>query len=158
MDAKPIEGIQGIFHVNINCSNFERSLAFYQMLGFKVVSDMGEGSNTKIVQGLGLPAGRYRGVLMQIGQGQRATLLDLIQWHEPSSAEKPYPGLYHLGICRVALETPDVIEVYEQLKARGVEFLSEPKQFEAGVSFVCCKDPDGTIVEFINARRFLKLE
>ncbi|HXR34520.1 MAG TPA: VOC family protein [Candidatus Binataceae bacterium] len=158
MDTKPIEGVTGIFHVNINCSNFERSLAFYQMLGFKVVSDMGEGSDPKITQGLGVPAGRYRGVLMQIGEGERATLLDLIQWYEPGSADKPYPGLYHLGICRVALETPDVSKVYEQLKARGVEFLSEPKLFSAGVAFACCKDPDGTIVEFINARRFLKLD
>ena len=95
---------------------------------------------------------------MRIGEGERATLLDLIQWHEPSSPEKPYPGLYHLGIRRIALETPDVSKVYEQLKERGVEFLSEPKLFKAGVAFVCCKDPDGTIVEFINARRFLKLD
>jgi len=28
--------IQSIFHININVINFERSLAFYQMLGFKV--------------------------------------------------------------------------------------------------------------------------
>jgi predicted lactoylglutathione lyase len=27
---------QSIFHININVTNFERSLAFYQMLGFKV--------------------------------------------------------------------------------------------------------------------------
>ena len=27
--------IQSIFHININVTNFERSLAFYQMLGFK---------------------------------------------------------------------------------------------------------------------------
>jgi predicted lactoylglutathione lyase len=27
---------QSIFHININVPNFERSLAFYQMLGFKV--------------------------------------------------------------------------------------------------------------------------
>jgi glyoxylase I family protein len=157
MDTKPIDGVIGIFHLNINCSNFERSLAFYQMLGFKVVADMGEGSDATIAQGLGLPAGRYRGVLMQIGAGERATLLDLIQWYEPAGSEKPYPALYHLGICRVALETPDVGKVYEQLKARGVEFLSEPKFFSGGVSFVCCKDPDGTIVEFINARSYLKL-
>jgi catechol 2,3-dioxygenase-like lactoylglutathione lyase family enzyme len=28
--------IQSIFHITINVTNFERSLAFYQMLGFKV--------------------------------------------------------------------------------------------------------------------------
>jgi glyoxylase I family protein len=157
MDTTPIDGVIGIFHLNINCSNLERSLAFYQMLGFKVVADMGEGSDATVAQGLGLRTGRYRGVLMQVGAGERATLLDLIQWHEPASSEKPYPGLNHLGICRVALETPDVGKVYEQLKARGVEFLSEPKFLAGGVAFVCCKDPDGTIVEFINARSYLKV-
>ncbi len=29
--------LTGIYHVNINCTNFERSLAFYKMLGFKEV-------------------------------------------------------------------------------------------------------------------------
>jgi glyoxalase/bleomycin resistance protein/dioxygenase superfamily protein len=48
-------------------------------------------------------------------------------------------------------------KAYEQLKARGVEFLSEPKLFARGLAFVCCKDPDGTIVELINARSYLKL-
>ena len=28
--------IRSIFHININVTNFERSLTFYQMLGFKV--------------------------------------------------------------------------------------------------------------------------
>jgi catechol 2,3-dioxygenase-like lactoylglutathione lyase family enzyme len=32
--------IKPIFHVNINCSNLERSLEFYEMLGFKVEIDL----------------------------------------------------------------------------------------------------------------------
>jgi hypothetical protein len=32
--------IKSLFHVNVNCSNFERSLRFYKMLGFKVVLDI----------------------------------------------------------------------------------------------------------------------
>jgi len=29
-----MEGIEGIFHVNIDCSNLERSLEFYKIVGF----------------------------------------------------------------------------------------------------------------------------
>lgn len=29
--------INGMAHVNINCSNLERSMAFYEALGFKMV-------------------------------------------------------------------------------------------------------------------------
>ena len=35
--------IKSVFHVNINVTNFERSLAFYKMVGFKVILDLGEG-------------------------------------------------------------------------------------------------------------------
>lgn len=31
--------IKGIFHLNINCSNLERSLEFYKSLGFHVSVD-----------------------------------------------------------------------------------------------------------------------
>jgi hypothetical protein len=39
-------------------------------------------------------------------------------------------------------------EMYEKLKANGTEFLSEP-QLMGDSSFVCFKDPDGTILELI---------
>ena len=37
--------ITGLVHVNVNCSDFERSKAFYEMLGFEVFMDPLE-SNT----------------------------------------------------------------------------------------------------------------
>ena len=32
--------IESIFHVNVNCTDFARSLEFYAKLGFKVVRDL----------------------------------------------------------------------------------------------------------------------
>ena len=45
LDGEPAEQrevimIKSLFHVNVNCSNFERSLRFYKMLGFKVALDI----------------------------------------------------------------------------------------------------------------------
>ena len=37
--------IKSIFHINVNVKDFDRSLAFYKMVGFKVVLDLGEGPN-----------------------------------------------------------------------------------------------------------------
>ena len=34
-----------IFHVNINCSDLERSQAFYESIGFHVVSALNSGTN-----------------------------------------------------------------------------------------------------------------
>ena len=37
--------IKSVFHVNINVTDFDRSLSFYEMLSFKVILNLGEGSN-----------------------------------------------------------------------------------------------------------------
>ena len=45
-EAAPETGLPDVdrfFHININCSDFERSLAFYQLLGFRVILDFGAG-------------------------------------------------------------------------------------------------------------------
>jgi len=51
----------------------------------------------------------------------------------------------------IALRTRNVAAAYEDLSARGIEFVSQPQSAEmAGIVNVCsCRDPDGTIVELI---------
>ena len=51
----------------------------------------------------------------------------------------------------IALRTENVQAAYEDLSARGIEFVSRPQSAErAGIVNVCsCRDPDGLIVEFI---------
>jgi len=44
--------VTGLGHVGFFVSNFERSLAFYQRLGFRVVRDLGEGGNKAFERGL----------------------------------------------------------------------------------------------------------
>jgi len=99
-----MEGIEGIFHVNINCSNLEHSVAFYKMLGFNVVQDMPSGGGPKLDKGMGLTNIRCKGVLMAIGKDPRSTLLDLIEWEAPKTEGKPYPpsGPHGHGPSRVA--------------------------------------------------------
>jgi len=145
--------IQSIFHININVTNFERSLAFYQMLGFKVVADLKEGGNPQLDKGLQMQNGRGRASLLMLGDNPHATRIDLIEWKNPKTEGQPYPNLYHAGAARIALKTKNLPQVYEDLKAKGVEFLSEPQEltFPVGkASFVCFKDPDGTILELID--------
>jgi catechol 2,3-dioxygenase-like lactoylglutathione lyase family enzyme len=69
--------IKGIFHINVNCSNFERSLEFYKMLGFRVEVDIPEGDKSESVKALGFGQGNFRAAIMQIGDDPRSTRLDL---------------------------------------------------------------------------------
>ncbi len=146
--------IQGIFHININVTNFERSLEFYQMLGFRVVADLGEGGGKSLNTGLRIPDGRGRAALLMLGEDPHATRIDLIEWKNPRTAGQPYPHLYHVGMARLALKTKNLPQVYEDLKARGVEFFSEPQELnfpnQGRASFACFTDPDGTILELID--------
>ncbi|HZO80524.1 MAG TPA: VOC family protein [Candidatus Binataceae bacterium] len=144
--------IRSIFHVNINVTDFERSLEFYQTLGFRVIRDLGEGGNRKMARGLGASECRGRAVLMILGDNPRATRLDLIEWKNPPTEGRAYPHLFHAGICRIALRTRSLLADYEELKARGVQFLSEPQVFDTPngpEGFVCLTDPDGTVIELI---------
>ena len=145
--------IKGIFHVNVNVTDFERSLEFYKRLGFKVVRDLGEGGDKSLERGLGFQRPVGRAALLMIGDDKYATRLDLIEWKNPPTEGKPYPHLYHAGINRIALWTDDLQEIYDTLKATGVKFISEPQRMKNSngttSSFVCFYDPDGTVIELI---------
>ena len=144
--------IKGVFHVNINCSNFERSLEFYKMLGFKVAVDIPEGGSPDMNKGLGLEDGIGRAAIMQVGDDPRGTRIDLIEWKKPRNEEKPYAKLNHLGLARIAFFTKGLDKMYEDLKAKGVKMISEPVPMRTGAGsarFVCFYDPDGTILELI---------
>ncbi|HLX36655.1 MAG TPA: VOC family protein [Candidatus Binataceae bacterium] len=146
--------IKSLFHVNVNCSNFERSLRFYQMLGFKVALDIpavGSG-NSETGRGLGLPNSVARAAIMTLSDDPHATRLDLIEWTTPRDEAKPYAQLNHLGIARIALFTKGLREEYQRLKGEGVSFISEPVTIRTGAGealFACFYDPDGTILELI---------
>ena len=145
--------IKSIFHININVKDFDRSLAFYKMLGFKVVLNIGEGANPANDKGLGIPDSVGRAALLALGDDPRATRIDLIEWKQPKTEGAPYPHLYHTGAARIALFTKGIDEEYERLKGEGVEFVSEPVTMRfpngAGSKFFCFKDPDGTYLELI---------
>ena len=145
--------IKSVFHVNVNVTDFDRSLAFYKMLGFKVVLDIGEGPNKGNDVGLNIPDSTARAALLSLSDDPRATRIDLIEWKQPRTAGEAYPHLYHAGIARIALFTKNIDEEYQRLKDAGVALVSEPVTIrfgnKAGAKFFCFKDPDGTFLELI---------
>ena len=154
-----------MYHININCSDFERSLAFYQLLGFRQIVDFNQlpsgpaPSFGELGLGpvLGLPnncAGRA--ALLALGDDPRATRLDLIEWKQPRSPRKMFEDLVYLGIARVCLKVRDCQALYEILLAHGCKMYSPPTLIElAGTHEIvfCCEDPDGTVIEFMQFLR-----
>ena len=81
--------IKSVFHVNINVKDFDRSLEFYQMVGFKVILDIGEGPNKGNDIGLNIPNSVGRAALLALSDDPRATRIDLIEWKQPVTDRRP---------------------------------------------------------------------
>ena len=144
--------VEGIYHVNVVCTDLVRSRAFYELLGFQSDIELPEGSDPAVATALGLPHGTSgKAVVMMIDrEARRSCRLDLLEWTAPPTVGAPYPTLLNAGIARFNLATTDLQQEYERLTAAGVEFLSPPMRMRSPeVLLVCAKDPDGTIVEFM---------
>ena len=146
-------GYEGIFHFTVNATSFERSLAFYRALGFEVLRD-----NRDVVwpafvaENFGMKRAQGRGALLALGTGPEHTRIDLIEWLEPAYDPAPAKPWSERVPRIIALRTRNVKAAYEALRARGIEFLTEPRSLDPKsgiVAVVCCRDPDGLIVELI---------
>lgn len=145
----------GVAHVNVNVSDFERSRAFYRLLG--LTSSLGPAYiNTPEVAAL-LGASQpveVEGELIQLPSD--GSVIELVQWKSPFDPEAAYPPpINHLGINRMAYLTLDLAGDVARLKAQGVEFLSEIAPCCSGptstTGIVAFRDPDGTFIELLGA-------
>lgn len=145
--------LQRLFHVNICVRDMERSIRFYQDLGFNKVNDFTL-DDPSVGEALGVKARKLRGVFMRLGSDANAPVLDLVQFIDPPTQGQPYPTLNNVGICRIAFTVDDIDKTYEELKAKKVEFVAPLKKVDgpggAKIGVVCFKDPDGTVLELIS--------
>ena len=146
--------LESIFHFTVTATNFERSLAFYETLGFRVLRDNRDVVWPQFVaDNFGMKRAQGRGALLALADEATQIRLDLIEWLEPVEAplsERPTADERPPRI--VAIRTRGVDAAYEALRARGIEFVREPyhPDPELGVrAVVCCKDPDGLLIELI---------
>ena len=147
--------ISGLVHININCSNFERSKAFYEMLGFEHVWQVPQTNTPEVNQAVAMQDYRVNGAIMKLRGVEPVVLIDLLEWQTPRDTSAPYANLYRPGLARLALRTTNLQADYDFLVAQGVEVLSPPATVymsaTSGSSFFCFKDPDGTFLELVES-------
>ncbi len=150
----PAPHIVGLGPVHINVSDFERSRAWYEMLGYRVSIERPATDSAAVAGALGFERPfRIRGALMtHVEDGSQ---IELTQWLEPFDPRPPYPiPVNHLGIHRMAFATTDIEGDVALLRAQGVEFVSEITPCCSGPDssgrIVLFYDPDGTIMELVH--------
>jgi len=101
-------------------------------------------------------------VFMEIPGDRPRPFLDIIQFLDPPTAGEPYPTLHNVGIGRLCFEVDDLFEVAKVLEENKVSFIGPISRYETakgvrshGIDcmFLCFKDPDGTILEYIHFNR-----
>ncbi len=144
-------------HINVNVSNLDRSVAFYEQLGFrrfmpaipylKLQEAQPGALHEDSAAALGLPAGvRGRACIMELDDG--FPKLDLTEL-ATGSQSMPLANA-DLGLVRICLVSRDLPGDYERLTAAGVEFLSAPAPAANGLAdLAICRDPDGTLIELL---------
>jgi len=144
-----------IMHCNVNCSDLDRSLAFYRdFVGLEPVQ-----RTHPIPQdgrAFGMPGDvQWDAWMMSDGRWPNGTVIDLLEWKQPPPTGTPYAEANHLGLFRICLLAPDLDALYTRACETGVVCLSPPvdvpiqAEHAPSVRALFTRDPDGTLVEFI---------
>lgn len=165
-----------LFHINVVCSDFEKSYAFYtEKVGLVPLTRRAAGvpdpaKPTRAADGrlpgeartrpedgaasaraLGLEADMgSRGVLLYWPGSPEGPYIDLLQWIEGGQPLERTPK--HTGLARLAIQVDDIEGEYARMRERGVEFISEPVRILLGataIKIAFFRDPDGTLLEFV---------
>ena len=147
-------------HININVTDLDTSIQFYQKLGFELfisgipyldlTAEEARKLPTNTARALNLPSDtKGRACIMQLDR--HLPKLDLTELSELEQPEKPkLLQNTDLGIVRICLASNDLLTDYQHLLAQGVEFLSPPTTCTSRMAeVVVCKDPDGTLIELL---------
>ncbi|WP_396272159.1 VOC family protein [Hyphomonas sp.] len=146
--------IASMFHVNLNCRNFEVSLAVYKKLGFEIEIPFPEAGHPMVGEGLGVGDHWVKGALLRLGSAPNGTRLDLLEWIRPHNPPPSRLRLTDPGLVRIELTTTDFDADVSALREMGVEFISEPicRPLEDGTEvpfFVGFYNPDGNVLELV---------
>ena len=155
-------------HINVNCTNLERSIKFYELLGFVVYVDSipylpwqrqgAESTDTdeELATALGIPvantaASAAKTCIMHHPDAPWPKI-DLTEWVGDAGSTKSTAHEYsaNAGIVRICLASASVDKDYELLTSNGFECLSAPiARLGGSFKVFVAKDPDGVMIEII---------
>ena len=143
--------VTGFNHSGFVVKDIEKMVEFYRdALGLTVMREVNsvappEGDHT------GIPGARR--TLVFVGKAESEHVLELVQFDDPPSPDSGRPRNNHLGAAHVCFNVDDLVKLYRDLSARGIEFVTQPKFRESpdgGSRGICyARDPEGNYLEFI---------
>jgi len=143
--------IRGIHHAGLVVDNLEAAITFYsQLLAMEVVErDRWRAPAPLEDQAVGLVGSSADGVMLR-GSG---SYLELWQYRSPEQRgdDPAKRGANERGLRHLAIECTDVAAALARLIELGGSKMGDPVELdETGAAAVYCRDPFGTIIEFMS--------
>lgn len=133
--------IIGVHHTGITVSDLQRSVEFYERLGFEEEVRLEE-SGPEVDEGTGVPSTHLR-VAMLVREDAR---LELLEYASPDGGPPAHPN-NGIGAAHIAFQVADIDATVAELRGAGIPFTSDPILHESGLRWVYMKDPDGITAE-----------
>jgi len=146
-----------IFHVNVNCSNLERSREFYvQGCGLaEGVRTTPEAAQSGVA--FGLDRARWDAWILVGANGFNGGAIDLLEWQEPEPTGAVPVALHDAGFQRIGVTVSDLDATIASITAAGGVVWGEPNVHHlpngGEVRIVFASDPDGVAVEVVEGAR-----
>ena len=132
-------------HYGITVSDIDRTLQFYRdVLDLDVLAEFSVGGEA-FASGVDVPAASAEFVHLDGGDAR----IELVSY-DPGGDSRPRPSLNEPGAAHLGLSVDDLDSVYANLPD-GVETLSEPQTTESGTRILFVRDPEGNLVELLEA-------
>jgi catechol 2,3-dioxygenase-like lactoylglutathione lyase family enzyme len=141
-----------IFHVNVNCSDLERSRRFYEEgLGLHAAVN----TAPPVAQpghAFGLERARWDAWILVGEHSFGGGAIDLLQWQEPAPRGAPPRSVLETGFQRIGVGVAQLDDAVTRIPPLGGSVSGDPVTHasdDAIVRQVMANDPDGTAIELI---------
>jgi len=142
-----------LFHVNVNCSDLDRSRRFY-VDGLGLTAGVRTAAD-RVQPGMafGLERARWDAWILLGPRGYDGAAIDLLEWQEPAPRGTPPAHVEECGFQRIGILVPDLDVAIARARELGGAVWSDPftHALDGGgeIRLVLANDPDGTTLELI---------
>lgn len=127
----PLVPITGLAHIGIRVHDLERSVRFYELLGFTKTAG---------------PIGPEPVAILDHPSGLEINLVLNAKVESEPNILMDVPDK-HAGITHFALLCPDILEAKARLESAGIPLSGGPIQFGPGAKGIFVRDPDRNVIE-----------
>jgi catechol 2,3-dioxygenase-like lactoylglutathione lyase family enzyme len=138
-------------HVGITVRDLEESLQWHEQTFGVQREFVAHGSGPQLSTAVGVPGAQLSFAFLRFG----SCVVELLCYD--NEREDHYTrSSADVGSTHVCIDVPDLQAAYDDLRARGVEFLAPPLLIDdgplEGCSFVYFRDPNGVTLELFESR------